>query len=349
MEGFPSEIVLGIAECLDSKSLLNLMLANKQLHALISNHERSISTNIVSNFVIPPIGTVLSSEMFMRRPVTEGTFQMAAEIAKRDTHTEGVLNSDFVKRSMPARFESSSAEQKQVLHALLKKAILQCNHIADIAVKSPCRPMNEMCYNWMKGKFFEPRDLPLGYRLMDPCTNMGARASQREYLTTLAKEEIAMIYFLVTTLSWGFFLDNFDLAHADTNFPERQVVFKECVLRHGSWFAWSHILGDGAWKSMADKVQKIGWTELVSFELGDEDTPPSLHSTLVERFNELYMSDPSAWDGTTNGQVNVLSQVVYDLVTGDEKEEKPAEKSAEEIAEEVVMELLEAAVEEAGE
>ncbi|KAI2464579.1 hypothetical protein F4781DRAFT_67863 [Annulohypoxylon bovei var. microspora] len=343
MVSFPREIVLGIAECLDTKSLFKLMMVNKQLYELITQHQRSVSLRLVSDFVAPPVGNVFSSEVFMRRVIPHGTFAMALEMEKRNAHIEAVLDSDFFTHAIPGRLESLTPEQEKRFRVLTKKAIAQCDCVADIAANFPCHPIAEMWYGRLKGPYFEPRDLPLGFRIRDPYSNIRARQSQREYLFTLSKEDIAMIYFVLTTLSWGFYLDNFTLANADTTFPERQVIFKECVLRHGSWFAWGHIRGDDPWEMMTEQMMRLGWAELVSFELGGENAPASLHSTLAERFDDLFMpTDQSDPDNVMQSQVNILNKTVKDLVTG-VSDEKPAEKKP--VEDEVVEEVLEGLLE----
>ncbi|KAI0889300.1 uncharacterized protein GGS22DRAFT_69686 [Annulohypoxylon maeteangense] len=349
MEAFPIEMILGVAENLDAKSLSALMMTNKRFYSLISKHERSISVRIVSGLGVPPTDVMLSSEAFLRRPIKKHTFQMVAEAQKRDAHIEDILNSKFFNDAMPDRFEPCNAHQKQLLRALVKKAMIQCNRIADVASNSPCHPMKAIWYEWMKGSFYLPFDLPLGYRMRDPCTNMGARDNQRDYLRSLPKKDIAMIYFLLTTMSWGLYLENPNVAEADSNFLERQVVFKEGVLRHGSWFTWGYLVGDATWKSMAHKMQRIGWTELVSFELGEEDTPAALHSTLVSLFDQFYVS--TQIDPTNVNPAAVVLDVVWDLVTKDKEEQSAEEQSTEEQPTEVqsAEEPLDEATEIAGE
>ncbi|KAI1086369.1 hypothetical protein F5B19DRAFT_162694 [Rostrohypoxylon terebratum] len=283
------------------------------MYTLIKTHERSISKRVLKALSTNTLIKVLSSEVFVRRPLEVGSFPMICEMEKRDAHAEGVLGSPFFKQGLSARLASITSRQKDVLHALLKNALAHCDHVADIAANYPCTPVSEAWYNRIKGKYFDARDLPIGFRLKDPFTNFDARDAQRDYLNSLPKEEIAIIYFLITTLSWGWFLENMDLAQADPAFPERQLVFKECILRHGSWFAWGHILGDAAWHRMTSKMQKICMTELVRFEVGDEESPASLHSSLAARFYDFYMPDPP---DANKDHKNVLGRVVHDMVTG---------------------------------
>ncbi|XDG09206.1 hypothetical protein ABKA04_008821 [Annulohypoxylon sp. FPYF3050] len=340
MNSSPPEIILGIAEHLDTKSLVNFMKTSKKVHQLIDGHQHSISKSIASHLITHPLPNVFSSEAFMRRPLEVGRMETAVELEKRDAHTESVLRSSFFKQGLSSRFTSLDAKQNETLHYLVKNAMKQCNHIADIAANAPYTPSGEIWYAKLKGAYFDHRDLPVGFRMKDPYSNLGARQAQREYIESLAEEDLAMINFLLTTLSAGFLIENFDLAQADATFPERLVVFKECILRHGSWFAWSYILGDAVCHRMADKMQRVGLTELLSFEFGDEQAPASLLSTLSDRLKHFYLPEGSAWSHTN---ADVLGRAVYDLVAGGKKE--GAGEAADKVAKEVLDEVLETTLE----
>ncbi|KAI1460376.1 hypothetical protein F4805DRAFT_391514 [Annulohypoxylon moriforme] len=364
MEGVPNEIILEVAQRLDTKSLLNLMLTNKTIHKLIKDHQQSVLMNFMLRFITPPPDVALSSEVFLRRPIEKNTFAMAAEMERREAHAEDVLTSDYLKGAIPDDFRALEPQKKKVFYALMKKAILRCDQVADVAANAPCRPLEEQWYRQMKGQYFLPHDIPIGFRMKDPCSNLGARPSQREFLRTLPKEDIAAMCYLMLMMSRAFYYNNTALAEGDTNFPEHQVVFKECVLRHGTWFAWGQMCGDDSWKNMSRNMQRIGWTELISFELGDQETPASLHSTLSELFTEYYVPDLVDDDLADRKLVPFIPQVVLGLINGgqeeqptgeaieeatqqaaDEAAEYTAEEAMGEVVEKVVQGLIEAAVE----
>ena len=71
------------------------------------------------------------------------------------------------------------------------------------------------------------------------------------------------------------------------------VVFEECVLRHGTWFAWSYVHGDGELKEMTGHMMAAGRKELKRWETSaaEEDLPDGLRMTLFRRFRELCFSD----------------------------------------------------------
>ncbi|KAI1417022.1 hypothetical protein F5Y13DRAFT_153562 [Hypoxylon sp. FL1857] len=278
---------------------------------------------------MPPMGNILSSEVSARRCIKHGTFEMVMEMEGREARIDDILsNSSYINFLTPLRLGPLNVIQQERLRALLKRAMSHCDRIADIAANKPCEPIAHQWYQQLKARRLEVFNLPLGFRLRDPSTNLGARPLQLEYIKTLSAEDAAMVSYLLAALAGGFCQATVDLAAADPLFPERLIVFKESVLRHGSWFAWGYIHGGEAWKKMMVAIIYVGMIELTSFELGvveedDEDgtMPPSLQAGLLARFNELYPSDSE--HGTQ------LYDVVKRLVKGTRVEDESGAGDAE--------------------
>ncbi|KAI0841192.1 hypothetical protein F5Y06DRAFT_215084 [Hypoxylon sp. FL0890] len=321
MEGLPlpDNIILALAEQLDTKSMFNLMETSEQIHDLIRHYEFSISMGQAAKFM-SPVGNILSSEVFARRCIQRGTFEMVAEMEMREARIEDILsNSGYIDLMNPMRIGPLNVTQQKRLYGLLKRAMRHCDRIADMAANQPCRPIMQQSYDRLKAKHFNASNLPLGFRLQDPTTNFGARPLQFEYIKNLPIEDLAMVFYLLNALEAGYYRTMADYAASDPDLENRLLVFKECILRHGSWYAWGYVCGSGPWKVMADAISQVGMVELISFEFNMDDEeeqadhiPPSLHSAFWARFDAMSPSD-------NTGKAEIY-RIVESLVKGDEGE-----------------------------
>ncbi|KAI0852794.1 hypothetical protein F5Y00DRAFT_258051 [Daldinia vernicosa] len=310
MASFPRDLILEIAEKSDIHSLLRLSKTSKEINELLKTYECSLTKSRLADFPVPPLGDILSSELRLRRLIKYGSFQMLLELNKRKSRIEEILTAcpHFNLKSPPGLGELTNPQQKR-LCALLYRAIAQCDHIADLAANAPKGPP---ATQWYKPEFIEwwvDRGLPLYYREKDPYTNYLARPAQQEYIRNLAKQDCTVMYYLMNMMGSCWANSRRDWFLSDPAFYERIIAFKECVLRHGSWCAWAHLIGGGEWESMTDDITRIGLAELNSFECGDKDAQCSLQSVLIGRFNELHESPD-------NGQLT-SQQAVIRLITAD--------------------------------
>ncbi|KAI0152132.1 hypothetical protein F4776DRAFT_13905 [Hypoxylon sp. NC0597] len=338
MEKLSYTLLLEVVERMDVKSTLKLMETSKSMYKLIRDYQFSISMAQVASFTMRPVGNVLSSEVFLRRCIQHGTFEMALEMERREARINDILsNSGYINFVTPLQLGPLNVTQQERLYDLLKEAMRHCDRIADIAANEPCQPIDRQWYMQFKKRRFEVFNMPLGFRLKDPITNYEARPAQFEYINNLSAVDIVMISYLLVAMSDGFYLECKDWVDSDPVFYERQTVFRECVLRHGTWYTWSHTRGDESWKKMAYAIIRVALVELTSFEFGidpedEEDVPPSLQSVLMDRFNVLY---PSENDGAWAPELfKVVRRIVKgtseaDEVEGAEEGEDAAEQTEE--------------------
>ncbi|KAI1379620.1 hypothetical protein F4677DRAFT_442595 [Hypoxylon crocopeplum] len=292
MDALPDDVILAITEHLDISSMLKLAETNKRMHSIMIVYERSVMGHHMAGFTLPPTGDVFSSELFLRRPLRYASPEMVKELEKRDFRIDDILrNSTFINLVSPPQFDVLhivlNIDQQERLYCLLKRAMSQCDHIADIAANAPCKPVYWRWYGRLNQYYFERHDLLPGFRANDPYTNYHARPHQRQYISGLPIENVAMLYYLVNTLSIGFLKSCAAHSDSDPAIFERTTVFEDSVLRHGSWFAWAHIRGDPAWSKMASKINEVALIELTNYETGLEGTLPGLKSALLDRVKEL--------------------------------------------------------------
>ncbi|KAI1098887.1 hypothetical protein F4804DRAFT_102894 [Jackrogersella minutella] len=304
MDMLPVELILHVAEQLDIKSIVKFMCTNKRTHSILCDQQQYFFLRRLPQFMVAPSSDVFSSEIYLRRPLQYASFEMAYEMETRTARIEAIIASEFADVTSGADIGALSLEQHKYLAYILKRAMSHCDYIADIAAHTPCKPIAKIWYEKIQTDW-KAFDVPLGYRLMDPYTNLEARPVQAAYIQTLPAEDLVMIYFLLEVLKTSFINANFERYEDDTSFPERIDVFGECVLRHGSWFAYSYILGGAPWDAMANDIMVLGDVERIGFELGEVDTPTSLGVSVRERFEELFPCEKRSEDAK-NGVSHTL-------------------------------------------
>ncbi|KAI1650448.1 uncharacterized protein F4817DRAFT_261469 [Daldinia loculata] len=321
MATFSQDLILEIAQHLDAKSLFKLCQTSKENNMLLKTYERSLSQLRLANFPVPPPGDVLSSELYLRRPIKHGSFRMLLELENRKSRVKEILTASphFNLESPPGLGELTNPQQER-LCAFLYRAFAQCDYIADIAANAPCGPPGVQWYERRCMRWWGGRDLVEGFRLKDPYTNYPARPSQQEYIRNLSKQDCTMIYYLIDMMGSCFIKSREDWILSDPVFYERITVFKECVLRHGSWYAWAHFMGGSEWESMTNDIARIGIAELDSFECGDKDAMCSLQSVLIGRFNELHKSPGNRTKAAQHAAKYLITADIDDSDNGDQEE-----------------------------
>ncbi|KAL7627949.1 hypothetical protein AAE478_002145 [Parahypoxylon ruwenzoriense] len=330
MNVLPSEVVLTVVERMDTASTAKLMETNKWLNAVIRSHQRSICKARMAAFTLPPTGDVLSSEDYYRQRLPHGTFSMIRELEKREAQCDEVVQSSkFINTAWPPGMGFLTDIQQERLRALLKQALMRCNQIADIAANAPCSPLSLCYYSFVETGEFEDPDLPSPDRQLDPITNFAARDHQLEYIESLPLEDLAILYYTINAMGLGYLSKYGEGIVSEPSLFERTTVFEECLLRHGTWFAWSAICGEGIWTEMAEKIQNIGWTELNMFEDGVEGTKPTLKSMVLRQFKRLAKPDDEDNDTWHDLMIHRLFNMIKDLVVGPDEKKEAAEAAAE--------------------
>ncbi|KAI1776623.1 hypothetical protein F4818DRAFT_354810 [Hypoxylon cercidicola] len=255
---------------------------------IINSFERSISIARTAGFILPPTGNVLSSELFLRRTLAFGTFQMAKEVERRDARINPLLRHIVpIDMRFPPGVGYINAVQRRRLLYQLKRSVWLCDQIADIVANRPGAMTRERMYDPMHTRFYEGGHEILGWRLLNPINNPLARSDQNRYINSLPLDDVAMIYYLITMLADMYLNKGVDWFNLLPAMRDRCIIFEESVLRHGSWFLWAYFVNDVEWNYLAQKISTLGLMELVNYEEGSEGFGPGLKSRLLCRFREL--------------------------------------------------------------
>ncbi|KAI1470901.1 uncharacterized protein F4812DRAFT_282496 [Daldinia caldariorum] len=303
------ELFLETAQHLDVQSILKLRQTCKKYNELITTYEHSLCLDKIAAFAVPPPGDVFSSELGIRRVLKHGNFEMVKELETRQSRAKKILTASLYSnlQSPPGLGELTNPQQEH-LCSLLERAFAHCDSIADIAANAPYGPPQPQWYKDTFKDWWVNHSLLQGFRMLDPYTNYRARPAQHEYIRNLSKQDCTMVYYLLSVMGSGFAKFHMDWHDSDPSFYERITVFEECILRHGSWYAWAHIFGGLEWRDTIYPFDRVGLAELTSFEFGEEGALPSLQSVLIDRFNNMYKCPEKS--------LKTLQQVVKHLITG---------------------------------
>ncbi|KAH9886788.1 hypothetical protein F4778DRAFT_439002 [Xylariomycetidae sp. FL2044] len=312
----PKEIIIEIAEQMDMPTLISFMATSKKVKTLIKTFEHSIARSRASTFLLPPAGNVLSSSGPERYMFPKDTFKSVLELELRDKRINFLVDqtSAYLDITSPPNVGPLSVAQQRRLAPFIKRALWQCDAIADIAASAPCEAIPVEYYDLMHlGLWRHPTsDLTEHFRNMDPFTSRRARPVQIQYIQSLPREDVSMLLFLITLTSSGYVRAK--LKSSDPALYERITVFEECVLRHGSWFLWSHLHGGDAMKEMVAHMHMAGMAELTYWETGYEDALPGLKMTLIERFVQLTELPDHEWMKTVYEKVyETVKKMIGDL------------------------------------
>ncbi|KAI1800515.1 hypothetical protein F4811DRAFT_538675 [Daldinia bambusicola] len=309
MDYISPELILETAQHLDVQSILKLRETCKEYNELVTKYEHSLSLARIAAFPVPPPRDVFSSELGLRRVLKHGNFEMVKELETRQSRAKRLLTaSPFFNLQSPPGLEELTKLQQEHLCSLLERAFAHCDSIADIAANAPYGPPKPQWYKAAYKDWWVDHSLLEGFRMLDPYTNYRARPAQHEYIRNLSKQDCTMVYYLLCAMGSGFTISHMDWYDSDPSFYERITVFEECILRHGSWYAWAHVFGGHEWHDTIYPFDRVGLAELTSFEFGEEGALPSLQSVLIDRFNKMH--------DCPEDSLKALQRVVKHLITG---------------------------------
>ncbi|TRX98700.1 hypothetical protein FHL15_000042 [Xylaria flabelliformis] len=309
----PSDIILHVVEQMDTETRENFLATNNGIRRLIESYEHSISKNRATTFTLPPLGNVLSSSASERRLLRKNTFAMVREIELRDNRIDRLIREcpRIFCLSAPPWLPCLTVQQQARLWLILKRALYQCDRIADIAANISDPQIPPEYYHAITDRVYEwPSALSSITEAefeFNPLTRPNARPKQIEYIESLPLEDIAGIFILVNMLGYGL-----TCICSDTGY-ERKTIIEECVLRHGTWFVWSRLRGDQSMQELAGCIISAGMAELKQWETGAIYGPPGLKMRLTRRFNEL------AGGATSDEVILNIEKLLEKLVVGDDK------------------------------
>ncbi|KAI0402050.1 hypothetical protein F4802DRAFT_600426 [Xylaria palmicola] len=307
----PNELVLHIVEKMDTITRSRFMATKKEFYTLITAYENSIFNSRVATLTLPPLGNALSSFGDARRVLQKDTFEMLFELELRDNRINSLL------RECPKAFDlltlpclpCLTPSQQARLGLVLKRALHQCDRIADLAAHCSCPPIPLQCYDYILEGVYES-STDVGEWASNPLTKPHIRPMQIEYIQSLSLEDVTGIYILVDMLGYNLTCPTCSMRY------ERKTIIEECILRHGTWFIWSLLRGRPGMREMAGYIISAGRTELRQWEDGATQGPASLKMTLLACFRNLVAGN-TASETTMN-----METACKRLVVGAEEEEE---------------------------
>lgn len=263
---------------------------------MIGAHERSISKNRLATFVLAPLDNVLSSSESDERCILRtNTFSTLHEFERRNDRVNsilGALSDLFIKNPLPytpdivqfLNLGQASIETK------LKRALWHCDRIADITASGSYPPIPQQYYWSILDGIFE---LPATFdgtsdelSRLNPLTRPFARRSQIEYIRSLPLEDACALFALINLFGYALMRD------WSSQGLVRKLIVEENILRHGTWFLWSRVLGDACAFEVACHIASASRVEIEHWDSGEPHRmPPGLRMSLCGRVRELLGND----------------------------------------------------------
>lgn len=312
----PNEIILRIVEHMDTGTRVAFMASKKSLYTLINAHQHSISKNRLATFTLVPSGNVLSSSFSDERHILRNnTFATLHELELRDGRINSLLEalSEMYTKASRPYIPVFSVQDQASLDAILKKALYQCDQIADIAANGSNPPVPQNYYYSILDGIYE---LPIAFEStseevsrLNPLTRPIARRRQIEYIRALPVQDLASLFLMINMFGFGLMRSS---KHPSPARFVRKTATEESILRHGTWFLWSRILGDPADMEVAGYIAAAGRAEIRIWESGGAPhMPQGLRMCLSSRLREILGDDD---DKLTENIAKVLRR----HITGDE-------------------------------
>ncbi|KAI0106232.1 hypothetical protein GGR51DRAFT_176406 [Nemania sp. FL0031] len=311
----PDEVILCIVEQMDTITRKCFMATNKGTSALIESYEHSIAKRRAASFTIPPLRNILSSSTEERFVLSTDTFSGIIELELRESRIDRLLQEcpQFFCLPSPPWLPSLTPKYQARVEIIFKRALQQCDRIADIAANEPSVRIPVEYYHAILDEVYRfPTALTSPHDDLykfNPLTRPDARLRQIEYIQSLPLDDIAGIFLLVESIGYGLMYNTNKSLGVSSRY-ERKTVIEECVLRHGTWFAWSRILGGPDLQELASCIISAGRAEAAHWESGDIDGLHGLKMTLISQFAKLVGSDIIEGKSNVNME-NAILQIVF--------------------------------------
>ncbi|KAI1133659.1 hypothetical protein F5Y10DRAFT_228297 [Nemania abortiva] len=309
----PRDILLCIVEKMDTVTRRCFMAASKGIRNTCERYEHSISKSRVATFTMPPLGNALSSATDERHVLAKNTFSMVIELELRQVRIERLLEEcpKIFCFATPPWLPPLTPRQQARLEGVVKRALYQCDRIADIAANEPCVTIPMKYYHAIPDNVYE---LPSAitspsddlYKL-NPLTRPDARQKQIKYIRSLPLEDITGIFIAIEMIGHGLMCRT-PVRPSPERF-ERKTIIEECILRHGTWFVWARLLGGPDLQDLASSMVRAGKVEAALWESGEIHQPRGLKMTLLAWFKELAdRDDVPTWTKVSDCIVELVLQ-----------------------------------------
>ncbi|KAI1505268.1 hypothetical protein F5X99DRAFT_276227 [Biscogniauxia marginata] len=316
-DGVCVEVILSLVGRMDLETMKSFMVVNKNIQDIVRDNEITISAYQAQQFLVPPTGRVLSSGYVRRRELPSPSWALVSEMELRDSRIDDTLtrHPEFINLDSLPGMGPLIPEQKRRLLPLLRRAMCQCDAIADIAANVPWTPMNqatpEMDTRSLWALAAQQGDQQI-IEEVDPYRKLHARPKQIEYIKALQLDDVAVLLFLANIggVSWA---RKKNLSNARAGGREQTIMFEEIVLRHGTWLIW--VFCNEGTQTLLNEIVGAGMMELADWENGEAYTLPGIKMTLMQQFKKLIKITDNVGD---EGNVGAGDSIGAEENVGDE-------------------------------
>ena len=241
-----------------------------------------------------------------RRLVPVTSWGCIETLETREREIEMLLDGGFLHVDAQSRWPKvSSRAERMKLRDVLKRALYQCDAIADVETDvilllrheshkglnkdlEMVSAENQLVREKqliMAGATFAPRCSKVVRRAL---VRWGARRSQADHVRALGDDDLCGIVALLHVAAQSLHASRFSpLAVPPAAWAEEATAFREAIARHGSWFLYAHVRGYFQRGRHGQGLLRLALADLRRFE-GEPGAggtvaapPPGLHMTLL--------------------------------------------------------------------
>ncbi|KUI67193.1 hypothetical protein VM1G_11457 [Cytospora mali] len=322
------ELILDIAEHCDRKTLLSLLQTNKEIHALISDHEHSISAAKLKNFLIPPQSHLMTSKDEKRMMIlNKNSFATVQELEMRERRMNSILNHGGFLLTNSTKSLGLTTDSLDKLKAGLKRAMYIVDCLADVTVDPEIlNLMVKMAHRVAALRLdslgTESDEDIAALRDAESETQVevtrAIRIKQSKIITGLSTLDLALLLTLGegAMVGWQRYMAKY--ASSDVRFYNKMDAFGELILRWGSFFLWGFVRGTGTLLSyINDSITVVAehiWRYEMGFDQSDNGLSMAVYKELKERVREAKHRDDDSFDDAELDSPVVVKQWAHELV-----------------------------------
>ncbi|KUI62922.1 hypothetical protein VP1G_10051 [Cytospora mali] len=322
------ELILDIAEKCDRKTLLSLLQTNKEIHALISDHEHSISAAKLKNFLIPPQSHLMTSKDEERSVIfKKNSFATVQELELRERRMNSILNHGGFLLTNSTKSLGLTTDSLDKLKAGLKRAMYITDCLADVTADPE---ILDLMIKMARRVAALRRDGLDTESDEDIAALRDAEAETRAEVTKAIRAKQSTIIMGLSTLDLAFLLTLGEgamvgwqrymakYATSDVRFYNKMDAFGELILRWGCFILWGFVRGTGKLLShIKDSITVVAekiWRYEMGFDQTDNGLSMTVYKELKERVLEAKHKDDECFDDAELDSPVVVKQWAHELV-----------------------------------
>ncbi|KAK2042984.1 hypothetical protein LZ31DRAFT_344764 [Colletotrichum somersetense] len=291
MSLLPAHLLLLVAEHAEFSGIQALRATCKSNRSILDRYERAVTRLNAARYTCAPCNHILASDTREREVLPKYTFETLRELESRQAKIEEIVHGAYL--AFWEEHDLRDVSKADIIRANLKRALWQCSAIADLETHSimyrdDVVPRRDPCVKSLINQDIMLRDAPppdgwhLALKEVHESNRQDVRFRQIAHVRDLPARELAGIVVLAHLTSQGYIRSR--APRSGTSRPEiveMGVCMAENTIRHGVFFLYSKMFGDGDANHHAKLLLDDTYDEMRHWEAGDPSVLPGLTMNIV--------------------------------------------------------------------